>query len=100
MQVGHDVAVCLYTEDKNLLSHVRKQAKTECSVNAENEKSYVVAVFKVNNIRHMIDQSSDGSSFESMYMIVPISRFVEQIVLYLLEPSKCEIKFVEAIRQG
>jgi hypothetical protein len=96
MQVGHIVDVCLYTRDKNLLSHVKKHAKTGCDVGTENEKTYVVVTFTVEKIRHMVDESN----FESMYMVVPVNRFVEQTILYLLDPEKCEPKFAEAVRQG
>lgn len=94
VQAGDVMTVCLNSEDKNLLTHIRKQAKTECYLDKSDDgRSSIVATFVVKQIRHMID----GQSFETMCIVTPASRHVEQIVLFLLDPEKCDRRFVEAV---
>jgi len=97
VQIGHTLALCLNSDDKSLLANVRKQAKTECSIDrAEDGRCSIVATFLVKQIRHMID----AGNFDTMCIVVPISRYAEQIVLYILDPAKCDKRFQEAIRQS
>jgi hypothetical protein len=99
LQVGHSISVCLATNDKNLLSNIMKQSKVECSVDkAGNGKHSVVLTMVVNQIRHMIDASGGKQSFSTMCIAVPVNRYVEQVMLHLLDPGKCDKRFAQSVR--
>lgn len=95
IQIGHTVSICLNSSNRNLLSHVRKQAKTECCVDKREDGSlYIVVEFTVKQIRHMIDEKES----ETMCVLVPVNRYVEQVVLYVFDVGKCNGRFVAAVR--
>lgn len=97
VQVGHTLSICLNSDDKNLLTHIRKQEKTECSLDrAEDGKYTIVVTLVVKQVRHMLD----ASKFDTMCIVVPMSRHVEQVILYLLDPSQCDKRFAGIVRQG
>ena len=97
VQTGHMLAVCLNSDDKSLLASIKKHNKTECSLDqSEDGRNVIMATFLVKQIRHMID----GANFDTMCIVVPTSRYVEQVTLYLLDPSKCDKRFVGTVRHG
>lgn len=99
VQVGHTLAVCLASDDKSLLAHVRKQSKTECSLDRSDDgKNSIVMTFLVKQVRHMLELNP--TKLDTMCIIVPSSRFAELVMLYLFDPTKCDRRFVEAVRQS
>ena len=95
IDVGHSISFSMNTEDKNLLTYIQNQAKRECSIDkADDGHVSVVVNFTVQQVSHMVDENN----FETMYTVAPASRFVEDVVLYMLAPEQCNPKFAGAIR--
>lgn len=88
------MAICIDTDDKDILSYVKKQAKKECAADQIGNRNFISITFVVDSIRHMID----GKKFDTMMMVIPEGKYAERVVLYLLDPEKCEKRFVEAVR--
>lgn len=94
INTGHSVCISLYTSDKDLLNYIQRQNKSECCLDkSKNGEISIIATFIVKEIRHMIDRYT----FQSLCTIEPINRFVEQAVLFLLNPGKCDKRFVETV---
>jgi hypothetical protein len=99
VQAGHALAICLPSDDKSLLAHIRKQSKIECAIDrSEDGKNSIIITLLVKQVRHMLELNP--SKFDTMCIAVPTSRFAELVVLYMLDPTKCDRRFVEAVRQS
>lgn len=92
---GDAMAVSVGQPAKELVAHVQKQGKAECSVDAlDGGQVCVTVAFSVHQVRHMVDESG----MASMCLIVPASRYAEQVLLYAMAPNRCDRRFSEAIR--
>lgn len=96
MQIGHMVQVNLKTSDRKLLKYVQKQAKFECMGEQGDDGDHTITVaFKVKTVRHMFDVKT--SHMDTMVVISPMDRHVEQVTMYLLDRKKCDPRFVAAL---
>lgn len=95
--VGQTISVYLKTDDKNILSEVAKRGRHDgCCLEEDDGSSHVVITFISKQISHMIDEQK----LDTICIVVPSGRHAEQVMLYLLDPEKCDRRFIETVRQG
>lgn len=94
-QEGQTMQVNVPTKDANLLHYVAKQGRADCMVERD-DRSSVNLTFVVKQIRHMLEASNGG--VDTMVVIVPITRPVEHVILYVMDTEKCDERFVRAVK--
>lgn len=96
---GHSICLEFPISDKKLISYISNLKSTDCNIDRDEEKNYFVVLnCLIKNIRHMIN--TQNSEMETMIITIPSNRMVENILLYILDPKKCEPKFVKIVREG
>jgi hypothetical protein len=98
LREGHGFQINWITKDTNLLAYVGKANNRECSVDRNKDIYSVVLSCLVKQIRHMLD--SNEKQIESMAILVPSNRVVENIIIYLASPDKCDPRVIQLIRAG
>jgi hypothetical protein len=98
LKEGHGFQVNWVTKDSNLLSYVGRINNTECSIDRNKNIYSVVLSCLVKQIRHMLD--SKEKHIESMAILVPSNRIIENIFIYLASPDKCDPRVIQLIRSG
>ena len=94
-QEGQTMQVNVPTKDSNLLHYVAKQGRTDCAVERDDRGS-VNLTFVVKQIRHMLEASN--GNVDTMVVIVPVTRPVEHILLYVMDREHCDERVVRAVR--
>jgi len=103
MLPGDLLQLRLPVKDRKLMEYIRKQSKFECMLergqkdenDAESDHAVIMA-FRVKQMRHMLD--SQTSEIESMCVVTPMDRFVESVMMFLLDRKKCDPRFIAMIR--
>lgn len=97
MQVGHMVQINFLSDDTKLFEYVKKQQRFECmgEYDEKGGNHTITLAFKVKTVRHMFDTKT--SNVDSMVVITPMDRYVEQVMIYLLDRKKCDPRFIAAI---
>jgi hypothetical protein len=95
LDIGHQIQVSVDAEDSDLISYVSKLQNLSCVVDKADDKHSIIATCVVKAFRHMLDPSG----LDSMAVIVPINRTVEEVMSYVLNPKQCNPKFVALIKQ-
>jgi hypothetical protein len=99
VQEGHMVALNIPFDDTGLSGYLSRSQSPACMVDKSQDGYNVGLSFQVKQIRHMIDVSGKNEAeASSMAIVYPLNRLVENVVLYLLDPSKCDSKFIHGIR--
>ncbi len=93
---GQKVSVDLPTKDPQLLGYLSKNMNSDCMLDGNKERYSVVMACMVNEVRHMV--SIADQTVDTMVIIIPTNRLVEHVLQYILNPNKCEQRFVKAIR--
>ncbi len=97
MQEGQLLSLTFPTNDESVINYLNRIKAVDCVVDKPNENEYGVSVSCViKRIRHMIDTQT--GSIESMALATPGTRLAELIMVYLIDPKKCDPKFVKTIR--
>jgi hypothetical protein len=82
----------------NLLAYVTKQAKNECSIEKSDDKYSIMVKCLVKEVQHMFDPATN--EFDSLATLIPINRYAECTIVYILDPKKCDPRFVQLINQS
>jgi hypothetical protein len=93
---GHPIQISLNTKDPQLIKYISKQDKSDCVVEKEKSGYSVILRCAVKEIRHLVD--ADAKKLETRVLIIPVNRYVEGVIVYMLHPSKCDPRFIQAIR--
>lgn len=96
LREGHGIQVSMPTNDSQLLNYIGKAANVECSVDRNKNDYSVILGCMVKQIRHMLD--TVDSDLESMAVVVPSNRIVESVIVYLVDSSKSDPRFVKLIQ--
>ena len=95
LDLGHQVQISIDADDSDLISYVSKLQNLNCVVDTVDKKHSVIVTCVVKAFRHMLD----SAGLDSMAVIVPINRTVEEIITYILSPNQCNPKFVAHLKQ-
>ena len=97
LAVGHQIQISIDAEDPDLISYISKLQNLNCVVDKVEKKHSVIVTCIVKAFRHMLDPSG----LDSMAIIMPINRTVEEVITYILSPKQCNPKFAALLkRQG
>lgn len=96
IQEGHTVSLNLPVKDPALIGYVSKQRNLDCVVDREGAAYNISLSCKVLRLRHMVNTSAGTT--ESLAYITPASRLVESVLTYMLQPAKCDPRFMAAVR--
>jgi len=96
LQEGQIMSINLKIKDPALIKYIGKQQSLDCAIDKDKDGFYISMACKVARIRHMVN-TNDGT-VDSLAIIIPVNRVVEASMLYILNPSKCDPKFVQAVR--
>lgn len=94
LQVGHQIQISLPTKDPNLISYIAKIKSSDCAIEKNGNEFAVIMTCLVKHFRHMLDEGK----LDSMAVLIPINRTVESIMIYIIEPEKCDSRFVNIVR--
>src|SRR5512135_1268617 len=98
LQQDQTVSFSLPIKDAALIGYLGKTQSRSCIVDKEGNDYVVAVACKVLRIRHMVNTMSHTA--ESMAYAVPEDRVSEHVLMYLLMPTKCDPRFVRAVRGG
>jgi hypothetical protein len=96
LQTGQSFALSLNTDDKELVSYLSKAKNSECYIDREKGETSIILGFDVKRIRHMF--TPKNKYMETLCLIVPTNRVVEQVLTYLITPSKVDSRFIQSMR--
>jgi hypothetical protein len=95
LDIGHQIQISIdIEEDTNLISYISKRKSVSCVVEKEEDKYSVVLTCVVKAFKHMLD----SSGLDSMAIIVPMDRGIEEILTYIVSPNQCNPKFAAMIK--
>jgi hypothetical protein len=94
VQEGHQIDVSIPFNDEALSKYISKVS--EHMLDKIGDDYSVTLSFKVTHIRHMVDIFKDTTETNSLAFIYPTNNMMENIILYLLEPSNS--KFADKIK--
>jgi len=95
VQEGHQIDIGIPFNDEALSKYLSKVS--EHMLDKIRDDYNVVLSFKVKQIRHMVDVFKDMTEVSSVAFMHPTNNLVENVILYLLEPSKCSSKFIHQV---
>ena len=93
---GQKVSVELPTKDAQLLGYLSKNMNNDCMLDGTKDHYSVVMACVVNEVRHMVYVASQSA--DTMVIVLPTNRLVEHVLQYILSPTKCDPRFVRAVR--
>lgn len=93
---GQKVTVELPTKDGPLLGYLSKHMNNDCMLDGGKGHYSVVMACVVGEVRHMVNVAD--STVDTMVVISPMNRIVEHVLQYILTPSKCDPRFIRAVR--
>ena len=96
LQEGQTVSFNLPIKDPALIGYVGKMQSLDCVIDKEDGGYSVALTCPVRRIRHMVNTKT--GTVDTLAIAVPINRLVEGVLTYLLSPSKCDPRFVQAVR--
>jgi len=96
LQEGHSVSLNVPVKDPNLIGYVGKTGSMDCVVDKDDGKYSVSMACKVVRLRHMVNTASGTA--ESLAIVTPVNRLVEHVLMYIVQPSKCDPRFVALVR--
>lgn len=105
MREGHQLLISMDVSERNLVQFLGKHGGMDCVLekkdktilNGDDEGYYVVVTLQVMKFKHMFDH--EKLTLSSMAFAVPINRTVENVVTYLMDQSKCDPRFTQAIQK-
>jgi hypothetical protein len=92
---GHGVYLEFPISDEKLISYISNLKSTDCNIDKEEKIYTVVLNCLVKNIKHMLN--TQNGNMETMIITIPSNRVVESVLLYILDPKKCDPKFIKLI---
>jgi hypothetical protein len=96
LQESQTVSFSLPIKDAALIGYLGKTQSRNCIVDKEGNDYMVAVACKIIRIRHMVNTLA--TTAESMAYAVPEDRVCEHVLMYLLSPSKCDPRFIRAVR--
>ena len=96
---GQTIQVNIPIDDADAMKFIATQGKQECSVEREGEERRGSAnlTFVIKQVRHMLETEPVG--MDTMVTVMPLNRTVDQVMLYIFDSSRCDERFMKAIRQ-
>jgi hypothetical protein len=92
IQIGQNFSISFETKDAGLIEYATKFKM----IDKENKKNHIIYTFKVKNIKHML--TTNNNTVDTMYTLFPNNRTDEQLLQYILNPTKTNEKFLHLIR--
>jgi hypothetical protein len=96
LREGHNFQISILTKDTKLLGYIGKQSGSDIAVDHNQDEYSVILGCVVKQIRHLLETGT--KQLESMAVIVPASRVVEGIIIYIMARDKCDPRFVKLIQ--
>jgi len=95
VQVGNMLAINIPFKDQPLYEYLQRYSVSHMT--EKTKSGYNISLsFQVQQIRHMIDMENGLAS--TMVSINPQNRMIEKILSYLMDPLKCDTKFIHDVR--
>ncbi len=95
-QKGQKISVELPVKDPNLVGYISKTGTNECMLDGGKGDFSIVMLCIVNEIRHMVRIAE--KSVDTMVIVTASNRTVESVLQYILTPSRCDPRFIKAVR--
>lgn len=95
VQEGHQIDIGIPFSDEALSKYIIKTS--EHMLDKIRDDYSVTVSFSVKQIRHMVDIFKDTTETSSLVLVYPTNNVMENIILYLLEPSECGSKFISQV---
>lgn len=96
LQEGQSFAISLQVKDKELVSYLSKASNSDCYVDIEKGETSVILGFGIKRVRHMLIPAT--KHMETLCLVSPANRVVEQVLTYILTPGKVDARFLQVIR--
>jgi hypothetical protein len=68
----------------------------ECMIDGDKHSYSAVMSCVVAEVRHMV--SIAQSTVDTMVVVSPMNRLVEHVLQYILNPARCDPRFIRAVR--
>jgi hypothetical protein len=96
---GQSIYLDLEVSDEKLISHAINAGSSEYGVE-ENEGIFTLTTHcRIKTIRHSLDTSQKKKKIETMVMVQPYDRMVENVFLYIYTPSLMDPKFLHLLNK-
>jgi N-glycosylase/DNA lyase len=97
LREGQNLQVSLPASNQRLVEYVANLNKMECSVERDRKSKKCTLTFtvKIVGFRHMLEPPK--KAIESMAVVVPVNRTVENVLLYLLGSDLIDSRFKAAV---
>ena len=96
---GHMFQISIPTDDTKLLRYLNKHTSSDISVDKisddKTDRYSVILNCVVKQTRHLLESSS--SQMSTMVMVIPANRFVESIMMYMVQHDNCDPRIVKLI---
>ncbi len=97
LREGQNLQVSLPISNQRLIEYVVNLGKMECSVERDRKsKNYTITLtVKIMGFRHMLEPPK--KAIESMAIVVPVNRTVENVLLSMLKSKLVDQRFTAAL---
>jgi hypothetical protein len=94
---NQSIFIDISSDNQKLISYISGLNSQDCYVE-EGEYQTITLHFRIKSIRHSFDTTQKTKKIETMISVMPVNRMVENIILYVYEPSLCDQKFLQVLR--
>jgi hypothetical protein len=98
LREGHNFQISILTKDTKILGYIGKLNNTDLSVDHNKDIYSVILNCVVKQIRHLLETST--KQLESLAVVMPASRMVESVIVYMMSQDKCDPRFVKLVQGG
>ena len=98
ININDGILVILNINDDKLIKYVTKHQTRDCLIQKEENSHSVSLYFTVKKINHVIN-TIDNSS-ESVIMVIPSNKLIEQILIHLIDEKLYDAKFNATINKS
>jgi hypothetical protein len=102
-QVGDQIEIMIpvmtsKNKDRIVINFLKKSDKFGYSIDQISKDKFSITLsFSIKQIRHLIDVVLNQT--ETLCIIVPINKLIEDIILYMYDEPKCDQKFIRYISE-
>jgi hypothetical protein len=99
LKEGQEFNISFPVQNDVFFNFISKSQKQDFSVDITDKIKTVTLIFTIKNIKHLLDTENIKPELESLIILVPNNRMVENIFLFLMSPEMCSPKFIEIMKE-
>ena len=96
LREGHNFQISILSKDAGLLGYISKQTGGDITVDHHKDVYSVILNCIVKQIRHLLEANT--KQLESMAVVMPANRIVENVLIYLMARDKCDPRFIKLVQ--